>query len=94
MIQKIGNKEIILLLAASAVTLLAGLAAVFVDTAPEWKYYQSEFRLLVSEELGDVDASQLPRGIQQIWVDELDLVDRCTTCHLGTDWAGLEKVRA
>jgi cytochrome c2 len=92
MIKRIGNKEIILLLAVGVLTVLAGGAAVLVDSSPEWKYYQSEFRLIVGEELGEVDSSQLPRGIQQTWVEELDLVDRCTTCHLGIDWVGLENV--
>ena len=92
MMQRIGTKEITLLLVVSTITVLAGMAAVFVDSAPEWKYYQSEFRLIVAEEIGDVDTSLLPAGIQQTWVEELDLVDRCTTCHLGIDWAGLEDV--
>ena len=91
MIQRIGKKEIILLLAVSSAIFVGGLIAVIVDTVPEWKYYQSEFTAIVAEELGDVERSAVPRGIQQIWVDELDLVDRCTSCHLGIDWRGLEK---
>ena len=86
MIQKIGTREIILLLAVSVVTLGAVVAAVIVDSSPEWRYYQSEFEAIVAEEIGDVDLAQLPRGIQQIYVEDLDLVDRCTTCHLGVDW--------
>jgi cytochrome c2 len=92
MIQRIGTREIILLLAVSIVTLGAVAAAVIVDSSPEWKYYQSEFEAIVAEEIGDVDLAQLPKGIQQIYVEDLDLVDRCTTCHLGVDWAGLENV--
>jgi cytochrome c2 len=94
MIQRIGKKEIIMLLAASSTIFVVGLIAVIVDTVPEWKYYQSEFTAIVAEELGDVESSAIPRGIQQIWVDELDLVDRCTSCHLGIDWQGLENVEA
>jgi cytochrome c2 len=92
MIQRIGSREIILLLAISVVTVLAGIAAVVMDSSPDWKYYQSEFEAILAEEIGDVDFSQLPRGIQQTWVEDLDIVDRCTTCHLGIDWAGLESV--
>jgi cytochrome c2 len=92
MIQRIGSKEIILLCAVSVLVLGAGIAAMFLDASPEWKYYQSEFELVVAEEIGEVDPSQLPKGIQQIWVEDLNLVDRCTTCHLGIDWAGLENV--
>ncbi len=92
MIQRIGKKEIIMLLAVSSAIFVGGLAAVIVDTVPEWKYYQSEFRAIVAEEIGDVEQSQLPRGIQQTWVEDLDIVDRCTSCHLGIDWRGLENV--
>ena len=92
MIKKISQREIVLVLAASVAILAVGVAAILVDTAPEWKYYQSEFDAIVAEKIGDVDPAILPSGIQQIWVEKLDRVDRCTTCHLGTTWTGLEEV--
>lgn len=59
---------------------------------PEWKEYQSGFRDLVSEKFGEEKAAQLPTGIQQIWIKDLEEVDRCTTCHQGIQWKGLENV--
>jgi cytochrome c2 len=59
---------------------------------PEWTGYQEEFRDLVTQKLGEKRATQIPRGLQQIWVKELDRVDRCITCHQGLDWKGLGNV--
>lgn len=57
---------------------------------PEWQTYQSEFRDLVARRFGSERAERLPRGVQQIWVKELNRVDRCVTCHQGIEWKGLE----
>jgi cytochrome c2 len=92
MIKKIGRNEISLLLAASVVTLAAAVAAIIIDEAPEWAYYQSEFRLILEEEIGELEEAQIPSGIQQVWIPELQRVDRCTTCHLGIGWKGLANV--
>jgi cytochrome c2 len=62
------------------------------DEIPEWQSYQSEFRAVVAENFGSVDPSAIPSGIQQIWVEDLDRVDRCITCHQGISWKGLERV--
>ena len=72
--------------------LLAATGWVFWDYAqPEWKGYQSEFRNTISAQFGPDRADQVPSGIQQIWVPELNRVDRCTTCHLGVEWQGMEE---
>ena len=57
---------------------------------PEWKEYQSEFQDFVAQKFGAERAAQVPRGLQQIWVKELNRVDRCVTCHQGMEWKGLE----
>jgi cytochrome c2 len=90
MIKRIGKTEIIFVLVASILTLVAAAAAIFIDTAPEWAYFQSEFRWILEDEVGDLDPAQIPSGIQQIWAPGLRRVDRCTTCHLGISWKGLE----
>ena len=92
MIKKISQREILLVLIAALAILGVGVAAIVIDTGPDWKYYQSEFRTIVTERFADVDPSTFPSGIQQIWVEKLDRVDRCTTCHLGVTWKGLEDV--
>jgi cytochrome c551/c552 len=57
---------------------------------PEWKGYQSEFHDLVDKRFGEQRAATTPAGIQQVWVKELNRTDRCTTCHQGIEWKGLE----
>jgi cytochrome c2 len=58
--------------------------------APEWTGYQADFRELVAKRFGAARAAQIPSGLQQHWVKALDRVDRCTTCHQGIEWKGLE----
>ncbi len=57
---------------------------------PEWKDYQQEFQEMVEQKYGAQRASQVPHGLQQIWVKDLNRVDRCVTCHQGMEWKGLE----
>jgi len=57
---------------------------------PEWKSYQFEFRGMVEEKLGPERAAAVPTGLQQIYVKELNIADRCVTCHQGVEWKGLE----
>ena len=57
---------------------------------PEWRGYQEEFQEMVEQKYGAQRAAQAPRGLQQIWVKELNRVDRCTTCHQGMEWKGLD----
>ena len=57
---------------------------------PEWEDYQGEFRQMVEQKYGAQRAAAVPRGLQQIWVKDLDRVDRCTTCHQGMEWKGLD----
>ena len=71
---KIGNREIIVLLATAVLTLVAGAAAILKDTTPEWEYYQNEFRAIVSEKIADADPARIPSGVQQIWVEKLNRV--------------------
>ncbi len=73
-----------------AATLVATGVVYWGYHTPEWKGYQDEFREYVAEKLGEKKAAQVPSGLQQIWVKGLDRVDRCTTCHMGMEWKGLE----
>ena len=89
---KLQKREIVSVLAAS-VAVLAICAVVFVfESTPDWRYYQEEFRVIVAERFSEVDPESLPDGVQQIWVQALGRPDRCTTCHLGVQWKGLETV--
>jgi cbb3-type cytochrome oxidase cytochrome c subunit len=80
-----------LLVSVLGLIVLALSGFVFFDYfTPEWQSYQSEFRELVTEKLGPERAAMAPRGLQQVYVKELERADRCVTCHLGMEWKGLE----
>jgi mono/diheme cytochrome c family protein len=59
----------------------------------EWRHYQDQYLSLIR---GRGDAVTLQRhlqgGIQQIWLPDLGVVDRCTTCHVGLKEASLADV--
>ncbi|MBL8136791.1 MAG: c-type cytochrome [Acidobacteria bacterium] len=61
------------------------------DRAHDWRFYQMEFAQLVADQFGADKAAEVPTGMQQIWVADLERADRCTTCHLGVLWKGFEK---
>ena len=46
------------------------------DREHEWRYYQWDFKRLVTEKFGDVKAKTVPSGLQQIWVPSLGRADR------------------
>jgi cytochrome c2 len=78
-------------IALCSVGLIGVLGYVFwTHFMPEWKDYQAEFRDIVEEKFGAARAGQVPIGVQQIWVKQLNRTDRCTTCHLGVEWKGME----
>ena len=59
----------------------------------QWHSYQRKYLGLIHDR---GDAISLRRrfepGIHQIWLPELGVVDRCTTCHLGLKEASLSDV--
>ena len=60
-----------------------------------WRGYQNQYLRLVS---GRSDAVSLTRrfqsGVQQTWLPDIDVVDRCTTCHVGMKERSLTDVQA
>jgi cytochrome c1 len=59
----------------------------------EWRHYQHGYLKMVRNRS---DANTLERhfqgGIQQVWLPELGVVDRCTSCHVGMKEASLSDV--
>ncbi len=59
----------------------------------EWRHYQKGYLKLVRSR---ADALTLERhfspGFKQIWLPEMGMVDRCTTCHVGLREASLSDV--
>ena len=84
------KKDSILLYSFGGVTLIITALVFWNYYTPEWKGYQDEFQELVATKFGADRVPQVPGGLQQIWVKELDRVDRCTTCHQGMEWKGLD----
>ena len=79
----------------SLVLLLLLIVVPAKDYFRPWRGYQKQYLRLIR---GRSDATSLTRrfqgGILQIWLPELDVVDRCTTCHVGLREAGLIDVKA
>ena len=60
------------------------------DRVHDWRFYQMEFRGVVSEKFGAEKARAVPAGLQQIWVPSLGRADRCISCHQAATWPGFE----
>ena len=64
------------------------------DLFSQWRHYQRLYVKLIRQR---PDATRLERrfqsGIQQIWIPEQHVVDRCTTCHVGLQEPSLADVR-
>jgi len=59
----------------------------FHEEGAEWREAQVRFRQIESRVKNPHQLAQAATvgGLRQIWLPELDRVDRCTTCHLGID---------
>ena len=65
----------------SVLFLLILAIAPFKGFFPEWKHYQHQYNDLVATLPVKVKPTEI--GIKQQWIQSLDRIDRCTTCHLG-----------
>jgi mono/diheme cytochrome c family protein len=66
----------------SAILFLAVLAfSPLKDVFREWRHYQRGYNAYVAQQ--PVRIKAVPVKLQQIWVQDLNRVDRCTVCHLG-----------
>jgi mono/diheme cytochrome c family protein len=78
----------------SLVALVSLAIAPAKDHFSEWRHYQNEYLRLIR---GRADAVTLEKrmdhGIQQIWLPEQGVVDRCTTCHLALKQTSLRDVQ-
>ena len=84
-------KRLRITFAVSSVIFLAVLAVSPVkDYLSEWRHYQKGFATF-AESRPDTKTlmADYHVGINQIWVPQMGVVDRCTTCHLGITQANL-----
>ena len=80
------------ILIAGLVIVILLLIVILKETQPEWHYYQKSFKKVMQEHAGlKLDSNSIPSGVKQIYLPDVDRVDRCQTCHLGIDLRGLEK---
>ncbi|MGH9761659.1 MAG: hypothetical protein ACREAC_12600, partial [Blastocatellia bacterium] len=83
---KVSNR-IRLTFAIASVAFVAVLAvSPLKDFFRPWKHYQTEY-VRLAENRPDTKRllSDFHSGINQIWLPDMKVVDRCTTCHLGID---------
>ncbi len=73
-------KRLLFLILSAALTGLFAYA-LWLDTNRDWTRYQSAFK----KTLEPAQRRSVPGGIQQLLVNNLDRVDRCTTCHVAID---------
>lgn len=77
----------------SVIFLLSIAIAPAKDFFSEWRHYQHGYLSMIRNRS---DANTLQRhfqsGIQQIWLPDLGVVDRCTSCHVGLKEASLRDV--
>ena len=84
------KKDSILLYSFGGLTLIVTALVFWNYSTPEWQGYQNEFREIVAKKFGADKVGTVPRGLQQIWVEDLNRVDRCPTCHQGMEWKGMD----
>jgi mono/diheme cytochrome c family protein len=65
----------------SVIFLIVLAIAPFKGNSPQWKRYQGKYNALVATLAQKVKPTEI--GIKQIWVQSMNRVDRCETCHLG-----------
>ena len=76
---------------ASLLLLIALAVAPTKDFFSEWRHYQRKYLKFISTR-PDHDTLQhhFSPGIQQVWLPELSVVDRCTTCHAAVSEKSLQ----
>lgn len=79
-----GVKHAIFALLSLVILGLLGFAW-YQNEFPEWKKYQREYYKLLAAKTGDKKQLNAPLKVKQVWNQELNRIDRCTTCHLGID---------
>jgi len=84
------SKDTFVLYSIGFLGLAATLFLFVKEQTPEWKNYQKEFIAYVDNHLGPERSAGIETGIHQLWVKDLNRVDRCVTCHIGYNWEGLE----
>lgn len=72
--------------AAVVIAIVILLIAIFTrEAGKEWIKYQKGYNAKLAERLNKPEFSNTPLRIEQVWLPQLNTIDRCTTCHLGVE---------
>ncbi len=77
---KLRTFHIVLIAILCSILLGVTIWAIYAEYDRPWKQYQYGFRKLKQDTQEETDIK-----VEQIWVKELNIVDRCITCHQGAD---------
>jgi cytochrome c2 len=69
----------------SILMFLLVLTTFYRQANPEWKRYQQDFKKLLDDKISPEAASAFDFSVEQIWIPDINRVDRCVSCHLGYD---------
>lgn len=83
-------RDEILLFASGLIVFVLTVGVIVKEENTEWKKYQKQFTHLVSKKLGPEVAASVEPGLYQVWNAQLNVTDRCQTCHMGIEIPGLE----
>ncbi|HEX9136203.1 MAG TPA: hypothetical protein VF905_04555, partial [Nitrospirota bacterium] len=74
---------------STSVLFIFAIFAAYRAFSPEWADYQAEYKKelvkIVKDEAAKSKARSLPIEIQQMYLADLNGIDRCTSCHIGFD---------
>ncbi len=71
------------------VLLVLVLLTLRTEFTQEWRTHQAKFKSIVEAKFGKEKAADVETRIRQIWIPDLEVTDRCVTCHMGVTWKGL-----
>ncbi|MCH8251588.1 MAG: hypothetical protein IID36_03955, partial [Planctomycetes bacterium] len=83
--QQVKLMKVVLLVSSLASLSLLVYAAYEENFRGEWRSRQQTYGVLLASASPDGDAPTFPVEHKQIYLPELGLIDRCTTCHLGVE---------
>ena len=73
----------------SLAILILCIANYWVEYTPTWKKWQKDYYAQLAKEMDDpgkaADVRSTPPQFMQVYNEELNVVDRCVICHLGTE---------
>jgi mono/diheme cytochrome c family protein len=79
------NRDFWPLLIASVASLVLVLAVAYREYTPQWYDNMQGFRRYLKGRGAFDAAATVPDSIQEIWLPQLDRVDRCISCHVNYD---------